>query len=243
MNEYCLYKGTLVNGAPYQQSYGGSPHYVINLKAGDDAIFKLVVNAASDEVGGDGNNDVYFYADYAFSDPVTSQLTAVSAGLHVDDGFPRLDYWQDRSLLDIHRMRPIPYKDENGDRADVNDDISRALGIDTSAAPVELDYDDGHGHVAKRAFYPPKDPNVVVYGFGFLFLPAKDGLHETHMNQGNPKGRHWKENGAFQDGAVIIETGTIYSALFTAFQTQRLPTNAQGFPLETATALPDFIRS
>ena len=243
MNEYCLYKGSLVGGAPYQQSYGGSPHYVINVKAGDDPVFKLVVNAASDEIGENGNNNVYFYADYAFSDPVAPQLSALAAGLHVDDGFPRLDYWQDRSLLDIRRMRPVPYKDEDGNRADVNDDISRALGIDTSAAPISLDYDDGHGHVAKRDFYPPKTSNLVVYGFGFLFLPTKDGLHETHMNQGNPKGRHWKENGAFQDGAVIIQSDANFSALFTAFQTQRLPTNTRGFPLDNALALPDFIRT
>jgi uncharacterized protein YukJ len=37
------------------------------------------------------------------------------SGLHTED-LSRLDYWQDRSLLDIKRMRPIPYKDEEGNR-------------------------------------------------------------------------------------------------------------------------------
>jgi uncharacterized protein YukJ len=242
MNEYCMFKGTLVNAAPFRSDYVGSPHYVINVNGAEDEIFKIVVNSASDQVGPDGDSNVYFYADLNFNDPITDKLRSLEAGLHSSD-FPRLDYWQDRSLLDLRRMRPIPYEDENGTRADVNDIVSQVLTIDTNKAPESLPYDNGKGEIHNRDFYRPIKNDVTVYGFGFLFLPKEDGLHETHMNQGNPRGPHWKENGAFQDGAVIVERAGSFGALFTAFQTQCLPTDARGYPVRDAISLPDFIRS
>ncbi|MDO3558239.1 DUF2278 family protein [Ralstonia pseudosolanacearum] len=213
MNQYCMFKGKLQNAAPFKPQYPGSPHYVINVKGSDDTIFKIVVNSASTEIGEDGNNNVYFYADLNFTDPLTEKLGQLPYGLQTTD-FPRLDYWQDRSLL---------------------------LSIDTTQPPTSLPYDNGNGQPQNRDFYPPTDHDVVVYGFGFLFLPKKDGLHETHMNQGNPRGKHWGENGAFQDGAVIVQRADGFAAIFTAFQTQCLPTDARGYPLASARPLPEFI--
>jgi uncharacterized protein YukJ len=106
MNRYCMFKGTVVNAAPFKPNYVGSPHYVVNVKAGDGNLFKIVINSASDTVG-EGNNNVYFYADLNFEDPVTDKLGKLESGLHTDD-FPRpLDYWQDSSLLDIKRTDPV----------------------------------------------------------------------------------------------------------------------------------------
>ena len=242
MNEYCMFKGILVNAAPFKpEEYHGSPHYVVTVRGADGNLFKIVINSASDTPGEDGNNNVYFYADLNFVDPVTDKIGRLEHGLHTED-FPLLDYWQDRSLLDLHRMRPVPFQDEEGNRADVNDIISDVLTIDTDKPPQSLPYDNGK-QVENRDFFSPTDPNVTVYGFGFLFQPKEDGLHETHMNQGNPRGRHWRENGAFQDGAVIVERASGFAALFTAFQTQCLPTDARGFPLRDAVPLPEFIRS
>lgn len=214
MNEYCMFKGTLLNAAPFLSKYVGSPHYVIRVQGADDAVFKIVVNSASTQIGEDGNYDVYSYADLNFVDPVTDKLTGLALGLHVSDS-PRLDYWQDKSLLDLHRMRPIPYAGVDGERADVNDVINAMLSIDTSREPESIPYDSGKGEPQPRDFYPPSEAGVIVYGFGFLFQPKQDGLHETHMNQGNPRGPHWKENGAFQDGAVIVQRTNGFAAIFT----------------------------
>jgi uncharacterized protein YukJ len=241
-NKYCMFKGVLVNAAPFNPEYPGSPHYVVTVKDNAGKPFKIVINSASDTVGADGNNNVYFYADLNFDDPLNDKLDKLEHGLLTED-FPRLDYWQDRSLLDIRRMRPVPYKDEEGNRVDVNDTISDVLTIDTDAEPQSLSYDNGSGQVHNRDFFSPTDNNVIVYGFGFLFQPAEDGLHETHMNQGNPRGKHFRENGAFQDGAVIVQRSNGFKALFTAFQTQMLPTDSRGVPVKGALALPDFIRS
>ena len=242
MNQYCMFKGKLVNAAPYLQRYHSNPHYVITVQDAAGTPFSIVVNAASTVVGSDGNADVYSYMDLHFSDPITSKLDALNLGLYTSD-FPQLDYWQDSSLLDLHRMRPIPYADEDGNRADVNDDFNDLLTIDATQAPQSLPFDNGSGHPQNRDFYFPTDPNVLVYGFGFLFEPQQNGLHETHMNQGNPRGPHWKENGAFQDGAVIVQRASGFAAIFTAFQTQYLPTDARGNPVPGARALPDFVRN
>jgi len=241
-NEYCMFKGVVVNAAPFKPEYPGSPHYVITVKGAGGKEFKIVINSASDTVGQDGNDNVYFYADLNFDDPLNEKLGKLEQRLYTDD-FPKLDYWQDSSLLDIKRMRPIPYKDEEGNRVDVNDTISDVLTIDADKEPQSLPYDNGSGNIHNRDFFSPTDNNVIVYGFGFLFQPKEDGLHETHMNQGNPRGRHFRENGAFQDGAVIVERASSFAALFTAFQTQLLPTDMRGDPVNGARPLPDFIRS
>jgi uncharacterized protein YukJ len=117
------------------------------------------------------------------------------------------------------------------------------LTIDTDKLPQSLPYDNGSGQFQNREFFSLTDNNVIVYGFGFLFQPKQDGLHETHMNQGNPHGKHFRENGTFQDGAVIVERAGSFAALFTSFQTQCLPTDTNGDPVRGALPLPEFIRS
>jgi uncharacterized protein YukJ len=69
----------------------------------------------------------------------------------------------------------------------------------------------------------------IVYGFGFLFLPAKDGLREMHMNQGNPPGRHRRETGPLGTVWVLVQRGDNFIALFTAFQTRYFQPIREGF--------------
>jgi uncharacterized protein YukJ len=98
---------------------------------------------------------------------------------------------------------PVPYKDATGARFDINDEINDLLTIDENRPSEERPYNNGRD-TQDRTFWRPSGPgDVTVHGFGFLF-PAQDGLHETHMNQGNPVGGgHERENGTFQDGAGL----------------------------------------
>jgi uncharacterized protein YukJ len=231
----------LTVAAPYFDEYGGSPHYVITLAGVGRASFNLVVNAASTVEGMNNDSRVYSYFDLQFEDPICNKLKALSPGLH-RNGFPRLDYWQDNSLLDLRRMRLMPYKDEEGNRFDINDQIDDILTIDESAPFKMLPYNNGRSVNDRKFWSPTAEKEIVVYGFGFLFQPAEDGLHETHMNQGNPRnGGHARENGVFQDGAVIVQRGDDFVAIFTAFQSQYVPTDADGFPARGAKPLPEFI--
>jgi hypothetical protein len=58
------------------------------------------------------------------------------------------------------------------------------------------------------------------------------GVHNVHLNQGDPPGSHQAENGIWQDGAVIIQLAgggvTIWQV---KFNTQSLITNDQGLPV------------
>jgi hypothetical protein len=58
------------------------------------------------------------------------------------------------------------------------------------------------------------------------------GVHDVHMNQGDPLGPFQHLDGIWQDGAVLIErpSGEIV-AFLVKFATQSLHTNSQGLPI------------
>jgi uncharacterized protein YukJ len=241
MVEYCMFKGTLVQAAPYKDEYHANPHYIITVTGDGQDRFNIVVNSASQiGVGPTHDNRVLSYVDPHFDDLIAGKLDALAKGLHTS-AFPKLDYWQDKSLLDISRFKVVPDVDEDGSRFDINDLIDGLLTIDETQPSFKFGFNNGKT-VQDRDFWRPTRPDVTVYCFGFLFTDTMDGLHETHMNQGNPKaGGHAGENGSFQDGAVIIQIGTAFSAIFTAFQSQYLPTLANGYPAPNAKPIDAFL--
>ncbi|MBN3926023.1 DUF2278 family protein [Nostoc sp. NMS4] len=66
----------------------------------------------------------------------------------------------------------------------------------------------------------PFNPRPIDQEFG-----TKQGIHDIHMNQGNPPGRFERDNGIFQDGGLILKFSNRYVGLFLRFQTQWLPTD------------------
>ena len=81
------------------------------------------------------------------------------------------------------------------------------------------------------------DPQGTIYAFGSSFADpgGVTGVHNIHLNQGNPKGKFEGDNGIWQDGALLIflpSTGQ-WTGLFIAFQTESWTTNSAGNPLAT----------
>jgi uncharacterized protein YukJ len=83
------------------------------------------------------------------------------------------------------------------------------------------------------------DKDGVIYAFGSAFADSGrvDGIHDIHMNQGNPvggkNGGFSRDNGAWQDGALFINLpskGT-WTAVFIAFQTESWTTDSTGNPV------------
>lgn len=236
-NNYVLFKGNVSFGVPYLSGYKGNPHYVIVLDNGSGQLFKLVTNVKSDSslAGPDGYHLLYVW-DQFFSHPACDELAKLPSGLHVNS-FPRLDYCHDSKLVDLPRMRPVPV-DQPGEDNDCNDVLNHMLQISDKSEQIDYEYH-GKGYTDQRKGFRTQK-NVTAYGFGFLF-PANDGLHETHMNQGNPRSKrgshikdHSSENGVFQDGAVFVEVDGKFQAFFSAFQTQMIPTDHRGYPLKNA---------
>jgi uncharacterized protein YukJ len=56
-------------------------------------------------------------------------------------------------------------------------------------------------------------------------LNTRQGVHDIHMNQGNPAGAFAKDNGVFQDGGLILKFPNRCVGMFLRFQTQWLPTD------------------
>jgi hypothetical protein len=72
-----------------------------------------------------------------------------------------------------------------------------------------------------------------VYIFGQHYQDGGLGVHDVHMNQGDPSGTQWwAENGTWQDGGVVVEKadGTL-AAWLVRFNTQSLDTDANGHPV------------
>ncbi|MBB5344631.1 YukJ family protein [Tunturibacter empetritectus] len=83
------------------------------------------------------------------------------------------------------------------------------------------------------------DKDGVIYAFGSAYADSGkvDGIHDIHMNQGNPvagKGGGFSgDNGVWQDGALFISLpskGT-WTAVFIAFQTESWSTDSAGNPV------------
>jgi len=76
-----------------------------------------------------------------------------------------------------------------------------------------------------------QDPDGTMYIWGQAFDdPNTNGIHDIHMNQGNPPGSHDQDNGIWQDGALFAElpAQNAWVAIFIAFQTQSWNTDDNG---------------
>jgi uncharacterized protein YukJ len=85
------------------------------------------------------------------------------------------------------------------------------------------------------------DGDATIYAFGSSFADSGkvDGIHDIHMNQGNPvSGGFARDNGIWQDGAVFLQSPRLnpdpaqtWVAIFIAFQTESWNTDSHGNPL------------
>ena len=76
--------------------------------------------------------------------------------------------------------------------------------------------------------------SVRVYVFGAPYTYGGSGVHDIHMNQGDPPGSQWyAANGTWQDGCVIIDRPgeEKLTGYFGKFVTQSLNTDNNGNPV------------
>lgn len=219
LSNYSVLKGRPVR---VRLGSGRSPHYQIHLVAGDED-FRIAVNVQS----GDGS-EVEYLVRSRFDHPVLTELAALAPGLHPAPPRPggiALDYIRG-NLMTPQEMVPLPVSVPGPDN-DLNERIDQYL---------------------QRAL---ADETAFVYGFGepwgpegaadsyFGFRPGC-GLHDIHMNQGNPpppQGRqNWfEDNGPWQDGGLIVEFPgqAQWVAVFLKFQNQAWHTDeVTGRPIE-----------
>ena len=199
---------SLLKGDPQPGSVSGrNPHFRIPVNAGSDA-FTIDVNVESF----DGSEVLYAILQDT-APPNAAKLLALPDGVNPPDGIA-LDYV--RTTIDGKPM------------------ITRAA---MSLLPIGNKHDmtDQIASVVNQAI---EDDNGLIYAFGSFYRDSSSvaGIHDIHMNQGNPLGRFGKDNGVWQDGAIFIysPTSQTWTAIFIAFQTESWNTDDSGNPVSAA---------
>jgi uncharacterized protein YukJ len=194
---------------------GRNPHYRFSLSAGNDnPAIEVDVNVQSQ----DGSEILYLIAQN-FTAPNEPGLTTLPAGLNPltgDRANLRLDFVREKvngaPMVDKSRMQKLAIGDNSGN---------------SSRGPL-------HDAVADLLNQALADPNGTIYAFGSAYADSggATGIHDIHMNQGNPAGSFENDNGTWQDGAIFIQLPDrqTWSAVFIAFQTQSWKTDDNGNP-------------
>jgi uncharacterized protein YukJ len=195
-------------------------HYHMLLNRGNDPQ-RAAVNTQST----DPPSKVLYYCTTDFQHPITDAILAATlpmgntplppkaGGLALD--FVRMD------LFPINGMKPL-----SGTQAGNSTDLNDQLDITVQAAI--------------------NDSTAVLYAFGqhwqdasgadevFPEIDPSKGTHDIHMNQGNPKGSFYRDNGVYQDGALLFHFPSkgSWTGVFIAFQSESFKTdNNTGDPL------------
>lgn len=207
IRNYGVLKGRVIRGKPERRH--STPHYQL-LVAGGGTLFRVAVDTRSGDHG--QAHDLLFRRDDDYRNPRLDALVGL------EDGFTPLAPSPDSGALDYVRaglvqrgeMRPLPV-DVPGPDNDLNEKIGALVALAKADRAARL-YAFG-----SRWGPEPQRPDAE-----FRFLPG-NGIHDVHMNQGNPPGRHEHDNGEWQDGALFLHLPAEdrWLALFLAFQSQR----------------------
>jgi uncharacterized protein YukJ len=208
ISNYSVLKGDPKSG---RVVFGNSPHYQIDVDA-DGGPFTVAVNIQSVD-----KSEVLYTVDHAFQPPDGAALDKLATGMTRLDSQPgglALDFVRETvggiPMVEKSAMSLLPKVFNAGNRHnDLNNEVVDLLN---------------------RAI---ADANGTIYAFGSAFADGGqvDGIHDIHMNQGNPAHNHDQDNGTWQDGALFVNLpaqNNAWIAIFIAFQTQSWSTDDKG---------------
>lgn len=205
-----------------------TPHLQIRIIDGQGEAWRIAVNILS----GDQSRVVFHRVDPLLSHPALAELAQLAGGFTPIPAATRsassaLDYFR-APLFDWPTGVAVP---STGPGA--NDDLQDMLVTYLK----QLREQNGEIFAFGAKFPEPgqaPSPRPIDIQFN-----TRQGIHDIHMNQGNPAGPFAKDNGAFQDGGLILAFPTRHVGLLLRFQTQWLPTDdATGHRLPNAQPIP-----
>lgn len=181
------------------------PHYQVHISA-NGVHYRIAVNVQSSD-----GSEVQYLVRSHFVHPMTDGLSPLPQGRTMVPSQPggiALDLIRG-NLAQPWDFVPLPMS-ANGPDNDLNEKID---------AYVQRAMSDEFAMV--YAFGEPWGPEPQKADDYFGFLPG-NGIHDIHMNQGNPPGRFAKDNGPWQDGGLIFEfpNDQQWVAVFLKFQSQ-----------------------
>jgi uncharacterized protein YukJ len=201
---------------------GSSTHYQITMQA-TGGPFTVAVNIQSVD-----GSEVLYAIEENFTPPDPAALQALPSGmtpLQNQPGGLALDFVREQiagqPMITRQQMTLLPKLQPKGlSEEDRMMNRARASALQNAIITLlNMTIADGDG---------------VIYAFGSAYADSgkTDGIHDIHMNQGNPTNNHGSDNGIWQDGALFIHLPSkqTWTAVFIAFQTESWTTDNSGNP-------------
>jgi uncharacterized protein YukJ len=190
---------------------GSSTHYQITMQA-NGGLFTAAVNIQSVD-----GSDVLYAIEEGFTPPDEAGLLALPTGmtaLKSEPGGLALDYVRStvngQPMITLEQMTLLPQVRSQGSEEERMMNRVRASALQNAVVTL------------LNMTIADKDGAIYAFGSAYADSGKVDGIHDIHMNQGNPVNNHAADNGVWQDGALLIHLpskGT-WTAVFIAFQTQ-----------------------
>jgi uncharacterized protein YukJ len=200
---------------------GSSTHYQITMQA-KGGPFTVAVNIQSMD-----GSEVLYAIEEGFTPPNEAGLLALPTGmtsLKSEPGGLALDYVRStvngQPMITREQMTLLPQLRSKGSEEERTMNRVRASALQNAVVTL------------LNMTIADKDGTIYAFGSAYADSGKVDGIHDIHMNQGNPVSNHGADNGVWQDGALLIHLpakGT-WTAVFIAFQTESWNTDSAGNP-------------
>ncbi|MFZ6768160.1 DUF2278 family protein [Undibacterium sp. Di26W] len=218
LSTYGILKGTVVG----HLRDADDDHYQILVRCGT-TLHRIASNVKSSAPK--SPSTVLFLSSTSLPETYTKNLQALAPGYKKLPSKPAglaLDYVRS-GIVKTGSMKLVPPNAPGADN-DLKDLLETAV--------IKAMQQSGSVIYALGAKWGPEQGKADQY---FKFSPG-NGIHDIHMNQGND-GSYKKDNGVYQDGALIIEyPGNKWRAFFFAFQSQTFDTDDAGNSKASASA-------
>ena len=200
---------------------GSSTHYQITMNA-PGGPFTVAVNIQSVD-----GSEVLYAIEEGFTPPDIAGLLALPMGMTALKSVPgglALDYVRSQvsgtQMITREQMTLLPQKSSKGNQEEQM--LAQARSAALQNAVITL----------LNMTIADKDGVIYAFGSSYADRGKVDGIHDIHMNQGNPVNNHGSDNGIWQDGALLIHlpSKATWTAVFIAFQTESWTTDSSGNP-------------
>ena len=215
---YGVLRGVVVQHGR-EDNDASSPHLQMIVQANGER-WRCAINVLSSEGKAPEEKEVRF----AIIDPLSGHRI-LSRLADLDEGFTPLRDRRSGDTLDFVRepffnfadMRHLPFFGTGE-----GDDLQDLMEV----------------YVNKAEGKPATAAEVYVWGSRFsggqprpadIQFNTRQGVHNVHMNQGNPSGQFFGDNGVFQDGGVIFhfKNPELFVGIFLKFSSQSIQTDDQ----------------
>jgi uncharacterized protein YukJ len=231
IQNYSVLKGKPTGGKVVS---GKGTHYQITVQGTSD-LYTVAVNIESTD-----GSEVLFSIEHAFTPPDMRGLAALPTGMTRLQSRPNglaLDFVREqidgRPMITQAGLTLLP---KNVSTSGPNDLDTRESRESLSLSAKALS-----NAVTALISQAIADGNATLFAFGSAYADSGkvDGIHDIHMNQGNPVSRgHARDNGIWQDGALFLRMPNLnpdpsqnWVAVFIAFQTELWNTDENGNPI------------